>query len=245
MAVEQARPRIKRSFYDGLLKDVIGQKARRPMFFTDVHFPFNRKCALDEMLRFRDKYDCNEFYCGGDLFDHHFMSFHDSDPDGFGCEAEFEQAIKEFEKWKKEFPIVRVATGNHDAIPDRKRFKAGMSKRWVRTIDEVYDCEGWTFEEDIEIFPSVILSHGVGMDAYTRTRREEKSYIQGHRHTSRYLRHCYEHDQKNLFAVQLGSMIDRKAYAFAYAKGQYIAPSSLLVLLGDGDQNIIPIMESF
>jgi hypothetical protein len=87
---------------------------RNILFIPDLHIPFEEKGALDFCKSVYEEEGCNEVIFGGDLVDHHFMSFHDTDPDGLSARDEHELAKEKLTEWADEFPEASVLRGNHD-----------------------------------------------------------------------------------------------------------------------------------
>lgn len=142
-------------------------------------------------------------------------------------------------RWYKTFPEVTITIGNHDRRPDRKAFNAGISKKWLKTIDEVIEApEGWKFYEDF-ILDRVLYCHGEGKVAHKRMDHEMMSSVQGHIHTNSSIRFK---DGKELhqFSMQLGCGFDASTFAGAYAKGLTSQAINCGVVLENGK---LPIIE--
>jgi hypothetical protein len=182
----------------------------------DLHLPFSKKGYLEFCIAQHKKHNCTEVVFIGDIVDNHYSSFHEADPDGHGAGEELDRAYAELAKWKKAFPVAKVCIGNHDAIATRKAFNAGLSKRWVRSISEVFDLDGWEFAEEF-VINDVVYTHGIGSKAIKKASDDMCSYVCGHYHTElgvvykvgRYIK---------VFGVQTGCGVDIKSYAMAYGK---------------------------
>lgn len=103
----------------------------------DLHSPFIQSGYLRFFKKIHKKYKCNQVVFIGDLLDNHYSSFHDTDPDGHSASEELKLAKRMISKWYSAFPSAYVCLGNHDNIPDRQRFKAGLSKHWIKSVKEV------------------------------------------------------------------------------------------------------------
>jgi len=106
--------------------------------------------------------------------------------------------------------------GNHDAIPDRKAFKYGISKHWLKSIEDVLSVPTWEFHEEL-VVNDILFTHGIGMQATSRMRKMLISVVQSHYHTKTYLENL-KGLNRNVFAMQLGCLIDQESYAMAYAR---------------------------
>lgn len=182
----------------------------------DIHEPF----CLDGYLEFcreqQERFDCGKVIFIGDIIDHHFASFHPTDPDGFGGGEELERAINKLQNWYHTFPEAVVTIGNHDRIVARKLYSSGISMRWVRPIQEVLNVPTWRFVEEYE-YKNVLYIHGEMGTAKKKAADESMSCVQGHNHTEAYVDFAAGRNTHR-FAMQVGTGIDFEAYAFAYAQ---------------------------
>lgn len=186
------------------------------LIIGDTHFPFIKEGYLDHCKRIRDKYQCEAILFIGDILDSHFSSFHDVDPDGHSAAEELRLAKIQVSEFYKEFPIAKVCLGNHDIIPNRKAFSAGLSKSWVKSIGEVLDTPNWEYADEF-VINDVVYTHGTGRKARQRCTQDFTSVVQGHYHSESYIEY-YANAGKLMFAMQLGCGVDRKAYAMAYGR---------------------------
>lgn len=188
----------------------------RILVVGDLHAPFTREGYLEFCQDIYRKYDCNEVIFIGDLIDNHFSSFHDTDPDGHGAAEELRLAKQQIQNWYKAFPKASVCIGNHDLIPVRKAFNAGLSKLWIKPISEVLDTPNWIYEEEFYI-NEVLYTHGTARKANKRMHADLISVVQGHYHSESYVEYSVGKFKK-MFAMQVGCGVDDKSYAMAYGK---------------------------
>ena len=207
--IRQYRPRLNRESY------ALSQQNGR-LIIGDLHAPFVRKDYLDFCQRISDKYNCNEVIFMGDIIDNHFSSFHDTDPNGHGGATELALATKEISKWYKAFPKAKVCLGNHDLIPDRKAFNAGVTDAWIRGIGEVLKVPNWQFSDSF-IIDDVLYTHGTARKARQRAKNDLISVVQGHYHSEGYVEFFVGQNYK-IFAMQVGCGVDDKSYGMAYGK---------------------------
>ena len=188
----------------------------RILVVGDLHAPFTREGYLEFCQEIYRKYDCNEVIFIGDLIDNHFSSFHDTDPDGHGAAEELRLAKQQIQQWYKVFPKARVCIGNHDLIPVRKAFNAGLSKLWIKPISEVLNTPNWIYEEEFYI-NEVLYTHGTARKANKRMHADLISVVQGHYHSESYIEYSVGKFKK-MFAMQIGCGVDDRSYAMAYGK---------------------------
>ena len=186
----------------------------------DLHFPFEHEKAFDFVMRVMELHpEITETVFLGDIIDNHYSSFHDTDPDGLGGNVEYKKARKTLKKWYKAFPNAKVCTGNHDAIPQRKAFNAGLSAKWIKTLPEMYNIPGWVFK-DYHKIGDFIFTHGLGQQVVSRAMNLGLSVIQGHTHSKFGVQAFYNDKLKGhvQYAIDGGCLIDSEAYAFSYGK---------------------------
>ncbi len=194
----------------------------------DTHLPFAHKDYLEHCKRTYRKFNCTTVVHIGDVIDNHALSFHDSDPDGFGGGKELALAKKELKKWYEAFPSVYVCLGNHDNLSYRKAFKHGISINWIKDHSEVLNSpKGWKFAERW-VIDDVIFEHGVGssgdMGATNRAKENRQSTVIGHSHSFAGVRYLSSRTDV-IFGMNVGCGIDADEYAFAYAKYQAKRPT--------------------
>lgn len=189
---------------------------RNVLIIGDLHAPFIRKEYLNFCKSIFVKYNCDGVIFIGDLVDNHFSSFYDTDPDGHSAAEELKLAKEQISQWYKTFPNALVCVGNHDLIPIRKSFNAGISKVWVKSISEVLNTPNWIYEEEFNI-NDVLYIHGTGRKATSRMISDITSVVQGHYHSESYISYSVGKYRK-MFAMQIGCGVDDKSYAMAYGK---------------------------
>jgi len=192
------------------------KKDRNILVIGDLHAPFTLSGYLEFCKKMYIKHSCNEVVFIGDLIDNHYSSYHETDPDGHSAAMELALAKSQIREWYETFPNAKVCTGNHDVIPSRKAMTSGVSKGWVKTIGEVLDTPNWEYSEDF-IIDDVLYTHGVGRKARQRAKADLISVVQGHYHSEGYVEYLVGMNYK-IFALQVGSGLDKTSYAAAYAK---------------------------
>jgi len=236
MKNKQYRPRLNKGQYD-----LVCGSDRRILVIGDLHEPFCKAGYRDFCLSVYNKYGCNEVIFIGDIIDNHFSSFHETDPDGHSAAEELRRAKKNVSEWYKAFPRAKVTIGNHDSIPSRKAFNAGLSKGWIKSIGEVLNTPNWVYEEEF-IIDGVKYCHGTGQKARQRAKNDLISVVQGHFHSEGYIVH-YVGDYYKIFAMQIGCGVDRKTYAMVYGRNFPKMHINCGVVLNNGTLPIIEYMK--
>lgn len=202
------RPHLPVPYGDGDKKNVL--------VIGDLHEPFCLNDYLDFCRFQQERFNCGTIVFIGDVIDNNYSSYHDSDPDGLSAGYELNYAIERVQDWYKVFPEAIVTIGNHDRLAYRKAFSGALSKKWVRSLNEVLQVPNWHFYEEIEI-DGVVYSHGEGGTARNKMKHHMQSTVQGHFHTQSYVDYIAGRKEQ-LFAVQVGCGVDAESYALAYAK---------------------------
>lgn len=200
----------------GSVDQSLDSDERRVLVIGDLHEPFTREGYLEFCKGVYDKYRCNRVVFTADLIDMHFSSFHDIDPDGHSAAEELRLAKINIAKWYKTFPVAKVTLGNHDNIPIRKAFSAGLSNAWIKPVSEVLETPTWEYADSF-VMDNVLYTHGIGRKASNRMQKDLISVVQGHYHSESYVTFAVG-AYKRLFAMQVGCGVNDKSYAMAYGK---------------------------
>lgn len=191
------------------------------LIIGDTHEPFCKEGYLEFCIETQKKYNCGTVIHIGDLVDNHAVSYHESDPDGRSPGDEFKLALDNCQKWYKAFPDVLICIGNHDRLPFRKAYTAGLPKNWLKNYQEMFDSPvGWKWDF-VHKVNDVIYQHGTGlsgeMASINAARENRQSTVIGHLHTvcnTRFL----ASSKDLIFGMSVGCGIDHTKYAFAYGR---------------------------
>ncbi len=193
----------------------------------DLHCPFSHRDALAFLKAVRRQYRTDTTVCLGDEADAHALSQHDHDPDGKSAGDEYEAMLDRLRPFYAAFPRTRVAHSNHSARPFRRAAKFGIPSVYLRTYAEFMDApKGWTWHESIDV-DGVMYVHGEGyggpLGALKCAQANMGPVVIGHLHS--YAGVLFNANPKFLFwGLNAGCLIDRHAYAFAYAKNTPAKP---------------------
>jgi len=203
----------------------------------DTHEPFCKKGYLEFCREQQEKYNCGTVIHIGDLVDNHAVSYHQHDPDGKSPGEEYKLALSRCQEWYKVFPEVKICIGNHDALPFRKAYTAGLPKDWLKSYQEILNSPKtweWDFVHQIE---NVLYQHGTGLSGELASincaRENRQSTVIGHLHTVMNTRFLASHKDL-IFGTSVGCGIDHEAYAFAYGKENTRKPVLACAVVLDG-----------
>jgi len=214
------------------------RNTERVLVIGDLHEPFTLDGYLEFCLHIQQKYKTTHTIFIGDIIDQHASSFHTPDIDGMSAGDELDRAIEKLAPWIEAFPKADVCIGNHDLIVSRKAAVGAISSRWIRSFNEVLQSPGWEFRDHF-IYDNVKYAHGLSGTARARARKDLISTVQGHLHHEAYVEHIVG-ENFHIFGMQVGTGIDRRAYAFSYGKSGPKPSISAAVVLDSGR---LPIVE--
>lgn len=227
-----------------LLEPYLGGNPNNILVIGDTHEPFTKDGYLEFCRNVQEKYDCGTVVHIGDLTDNHAVSYHEKDPEGKSAGDEFNLALENCKKWYYTFPNVKICIGNHDALPFRKAFTAGLPKGWLKTYQELLQSPS-TWEWDFKhIINGIIFQHGTGlsgeMAAINTARENRQSTVIGHLHTVCNTRYLASYKDL-IFGLTVGCGIDHTKYAFAYGKENSRKPVVACAVIVDGIPINIPM----
>jgi predicted phosphodiesterase len=189
--------------------------------FSCLHFPFQHPHALDFLLSIQKRVKCGTVVCLGDLIDNHAVSFHDHDPDGRSPADEMKEVDKILPTWFKAFPNMYLCLGNHDRMADRKSKTVGLPSRVFKPFRDIWNLpKTWKVDFSFEI-DGVKYQHGTGFSgdnahlnaAYVN----RQSSVIGHTHTNGAMGYLVN-EKDRIYGMNVGCLIDRRQYAFAYER---------------------------
>lgn len=202
------------------------------LVISDLQIPFQHPDALAFLKWLKRKYKPDEIVCIGDEVDMHALSDWDHDPDGMSAGDELKVSIEILKKLYRIFPKCKAVTSNHTARPFRRAFKHGIPKAFLKDYKEFLQAPSeWEWRDSWEI-DGVRYFHGEGFSGATAHHKAAlysgKPCVHGHLHSHAGI-HYLANEQELIFGFNVGCLIDRKAYAFAYGK---TAPSKPIIGTG-------------
>jgi hypothetical protein len=217
----------------------------RVLVIPDLQCPFEHKDALRFLKAVSKKYKTQQVVCIGDEADFHAISDYDHDPDGMSAGDELKKALKHLGQFYKAFPKVRVCTSNHTARPFRKAFRFGLPSAFLRSYSEFLQApKGWVWSESF-VIDGVRFEHGEGYSgqqgALKAAQANGKSTVIGHIHAHAGIQYSATPEQL-YFGMNVGCLINRHAYAFAYGKYSVSKPILGCGVLIDGVPHFVPML---
>jgi predicted phosphodiesterase len=191
------------------------------LIIGDSHLPFCHRNYLEFCKEIQARCKCGTVVHIGDLVDNHAISYHEHDPDGWSPADEMAETDKHLKKWFKAFPVLHLCRGNHDVLVDRRRKTVGLPRRCFAEFRDIWGLpKGWIDKFEFTI-DGVLYKHGTGMSGrYAHVQAAERarqSTVIGHTHSSCGVEYLVS-SKDCIFGMNVGSGVDREAYAFAYGK---------------------------
>lgn len=191
------------------------------MAIPDLHIPFHHQDAFAFLEAVKKKYKPTEIVNLGDIEDWHSISMHDHDPDGMSPGDELKALRAAIKPLFKLFPEMKICTSNHGSLPLRRAFKFGLPAELIKSYrDIIVAPKGWKIDDSWEV-DGVVYEHGEAFSgqqgAIKSANANMQSTVIGHIHAFAGIQ--YSANSKHLiFGFNVGCLIDRAKYAFAYGK---------------------------
>lgn len=209
-----------------------------------MHIPFEHRDAFQFLKSVKEYFKPTKIVCQGDMEDWHGISFHDKDPDGYSAGHEYEELLKRVKPYYKLFPELYMCTSNHGSLPFRKAFAYGLPSALIKSYRDILEApKDWHWADQWE-FNGVLYEHGdpfSGAQAALKCAEQNmQSTVIGHVHSFAGIQ--YSANSKHLiFGFNVGCLIDKDAYAFAYAKKIKRKPIIGCGIITDGIPQFIPM----
>ena len=193
----------------------------RVLVIGDVHEPATHPGYLAFCQYLEEKWQTTRTVFIGDLLDMHAVSFHPSEPDAAGPDAEADQAAERVSRWFAAFGKGSiVTTGNHDERVHRLAASVRIPGRFIRDYAKLWNTPGWRWVRDVTI-DGVHYWHGTGMGgqmpALTAAKASMRSTVLGHVHSVAGV-HWAAGPDRRVFGMDTGCGVDIDHPAHRYGR---------------------------
>lgn len=217
----------------------------RVLVIPDQHCPFMHKKAIPFLCRVRDEWKTDTVINIGDVTDSYFATRFQKDPMN-STAWEVEACNKQIAKLKQEFPVQRVCIGNHDERVARRCEEAGVPGQFLKDYAAMWDTPQWEWGVKFIIDGNLYIHDG-GCGGVTGPRRaaleEGRSVVHGHYHKHAGIHYIRQRTKrKQLWGMNVGTVIDESAYGFAYGKNERLGSVLSCAVVIDGLPILIPMV---
>ena len=206
------------------------------LIIPDLQIPFENEKALSFCIRVAKEFQVpinNAFperggggvLNVGDEVDQYFGSLYKKDPNGLHTpSSEIYESRRTILKWSKAFPNKCIAVSNHGLRWAKKAFEAEIPSQMLRPYKDVIGApKGWRWKDRwvIKSKHPFCMIHGMGYSGIMGHRHAAIdngfSTLIGHLHADAGINHVST-GGRQFWGMNVGCLIDKDAYAFAYGK---------------------------
>lgn len=216
----------------------------RYLVISDLQIPFEASQALRfcQSVVKEFKIPKTNICCVGDEVDQYFGSLYKKSADGlYTATQELKESTERLKAWYREYPEMKLCTSNHGMRWARKASEAEIPSQMIRAYQEIIAApKGWQWRDSWVIrgkHRAFKMIHGLGysgMYAYRQAPLDMgMNTVFGHLHSNAGIAHINTAGQK-LWGMNVGSLIDTEAYAFAYNRDHRIKPWLGVGIILDG-----------
>ena len=217
----------------------------RVLIVSDLHIPYEHPDALKFLTALKKLYTPDLVVFTGDEVDNHAISFHNSDPDLHSPGDELTESIKRLKHYYKLFPEAVILESNHGSLVYRKALANGLSKRFLKSYNEILQApKGWAWHFDYTFntpIGEVYCHHSKGANALKNSQAIGRSYISGHHHESFSIQY-WGHSDALMFGMIAGCLVDTKSLALAYNKNNLKRPVIGCAVVLEGVPILVPML---
>lgn len=201
----------------------------------DTQLPFEAEHALKFCIYLKKHFkipDENILHVGDECDMLHGGNY-PKDPDGhYSPTSEIKAAKEKLRAWIKAFPAMRIAISNHGMRWAKKASLAEIPSQMIRAYQDILELpDTWKYQYQWLIKGSkkdFILKHGLDLSGKTPYRTAAEvgtiSTVFGHLHSSAGICHV-KTNEKNIWAMNVGCLIDVESYAFKYERDHRFKPT--------------------
>jgi hypothetical protein len=219
------------------------------LIISDVHLPYHNSQALRFCKQVKKDFDIpdSNIYCVGDLEDQYGFTHWPKTPEAkHTVEQELEAVRVEIRKWELAFPEMKICTSNHGSRIVKKAIAAELPSQIIKSVQEIFQYpKNWQIEEQYIVCATkkeFAVEHGEGFSG--RNGHIEAALLNGistaigHLHSHAGVNHIKTRHQE-LWALNVGCLIDPVSFAFAYGKNSKFKPCIGTGVVLDGGRNPI------
>lgn len=225
------------------------KRSRNYLIISDTQLPFEAKGALDfcKQVQKEFKVPPENVYHVGDEVDQYWGSKYPkyvmSDHTAL---QEIEETLDRLKLWYRKFPKMKLCTSNHGERWMKKALEAEIPSVLMRRYRDILEApRTWRWQDKwlVKSKHPFCIIHGVGYSGQrghiNAAIDNGMSTIIGHLHTHAGVTPI-KTNNLTMWGMNVGCLIDEKAYAFHYSKHQRYRPNlGVGVVLDDGKMPVL------
>ena len=210
------------------------------------HAPYEHPDALDFIEAVIKVYAPTRYIHLGDEADWSKINMHDRNPNSpFTAEEELDEAITHLGRLWELIPEMDIMVSNHGSLVVRNQKKSGLPSRVFRSYNEIFGApRGWTWKDELVLKSGgreILFAHGLKTNAMAASKDRAMCVVQAHFHQLFEVKYWMGANNQLYWGVTSGSLINKKAMAFDYAR--YLPNNPLgLTLIVNGIPLLIPMV---
>lgn len=225
------------------------ESKERILVIGDTQSPFQHEDTIPFLKALKKKYKPTRVVHIGDVIDGYHLGAWARDPEALSQTDEIKGILKFGKEIAKVFPNVDVLKGNHCLRVERAMHRAQIHTFFLRPMHEYMGVpDTWVFHDKLEI-DGITFSHGDDTGpgaggasaAISRALNYGGPCVFGHHHTFSEVRYVATPKQL-MWGMFVGSLIDHKKIAFAYAKKQLRKPILSSGIIINGQPTVVPMV---
>ncbi len=209
--------------------------AGNALIISDLQMPYENAKALAFCTYLKRHFSVadDDVYNVGDEADELHGGNYPKDPDGdHTANSEIKATRAKFQEWAAVFPVMKLAVSNHGMRWAKKASLAEIPSQMIQAYQKVLNApEGWRWQDSWTVKGTkqdFLVKHGLDCGGKTPYRNAAEigalSVAFGHLHSTAGLCHVKTND-KNIWAMNVGCLIDPESYAFKYEKYNKFKPN--------------------
>ncbi len=198
----------------------------RTLVIGDLHLPAVHPKYMNFIRDVRDSWETEATVFIGDVVDIHQISRHPADVSAKDSKREYEEALKEINRWYNEFPKAIVTIGNHDERITRMASTVKIPPVYLKDYADVWHTPGWKWVREHTI-DKVHYTHGTGTSGVNPSWRTAmlrmQSTVLGHHHSQAGV-HWLAGPTNRVFGMDVGCGVDIEHVAMRYGQNMIRKP---------------------
>jgi hypothetical protein len=225
----------------------IDGKGKKILIIPDQHIPYHNPKMRRFLINIKNNFKPDIIINLGDMEDNHAISFHDSDSELLSAGDELKKTIEYIQNdLYSVFPKMYILDSNHGSLVYRKMKHHGIPIAYIKPLKEIYGTPEWQWVPELILetkLGPVYFTHGKSAAPMKVALAMGMSTVQGHHHQNFRINWAKFADDRIIFDMISGCLIDPDSDAFAYGKNGIGKPMlGCSVIHANGVPQLIPLL---